>query len=172
MLVNQGGQECTGIVRSLLRLGAFLQREGNRLLSGHGLSQQQFVVLKEIEERGPLSQKEICSQLLLEKSNVSKTVKKLVRSGLVDRKPSPDDNRISSLMITAKGLEVVSQCMEVLDQWNREWLKALSGKELEGAAAALAKLEGLQPRLDEPPEGGDKLQGGCHVFPVDQQDQA
>ena len=83
----------TQIVKSLLRLGVFLQREGNRIVSDFGLNQQQLVVLKEIQEKGPVSQREICSELLLEKSNVSKIVGKLYSQGYITVSHSERDNR-------------------------------------------------------------------------------
>ncbi len=134
------------IVKNLLRLGAFLQREGNRLLNKFNLNQQQFVVLKEIQERGPLSQRDICSELLFEKSNVSKIVKKLAVNKLVNMTCSSEDNRISLLIITRKGNKVVEQCMMRLDQWNMDWLKPLSEKEIKQAAKMLDRLNNLQNR--------------------------
>ncbi len=134
------------IVKNLLRLGAFLQREGNRLLNKFNLNQQQFVVLKEIQERGPLSQRDICSELLFEKSNVSKIVKKLAVNKLVNITCSSEDNRISLLIITRKGNKVVEQCMMRLDQWNMDWLKSLSEKEIKQATKMLDRLNNLQNR--------------------------
>ncbi len=135
------------IVKNLLRLGVFLQREGNRLLNEFKLNQQQFVVLKEIQERGPLSQKDICSELLFEKSNVSKIVKKLALNKLVNMTCSSEDNRISLLIITERGNNIVEQCMMRLDQWNMDWLKSLSKKEIKQAAKMLDRLNNLQNRM-------------------------
>lgn len=129
------------IVKQLLRLGAFLQREGGRLLSKLGLNQQQFVVLKEIQEKGPVSQKEICSDLLLEKSNVSKIIKKLESEGLIEMVFSHEDNRISLLTTTKKGKKIINQGMQLLNEWNKKWLESLSEKDIKHAIDALAKLE-------------------------------
>lgn len=131
------------IVKQLLLLGAFLQREAGRLLTDYGLNQQQFVVLKEIQEKGPINQKELCSFLLFEKSNVSKIVKKLETDGLIRTASAPGDSRVTLLSITKKGNAVVQQCMERLNRWNAEWLGALSEKELTRIGAALDALSNL-----------------------------
>ena len=133
----------TQIVKSLLRLGVFLQREGNRIVSDFGLNQQQLVVLKEIQEKGPVSQREICSELLLEKSNVSKIVGKLYSQGYITVSHSERDNRRSILTVTAKGNSILDRCMERLNQWNSEWLRPMSARELNNTVGILSRLESL-----------------------------
>lgn len=142
MLVLMNGDKVT-IVKQLLRLGAFLQREGGRLLSGLDLNQQQFVVLKEIEEKGPLSQKKICSELLLEKSNASKIIRKLESKGLVEIASSQEDSRISLLTVTEKGKRIINQGMQLLNEWNKKWLKSLPKKDIKHAIDILGKLESI-----------------------------
>jgi len=128
------------IVRQLLRLGAFLQREGDRVAVSFGLNQQQFVVLKEIQEKGPVTQKEICSEFLFEKPHVSKIIKKLKAVGLISMTASSDDGRSRLCMITAKGERTVKECMELLNRWNRSWLSPLTKNDLKETNSRLAKL--------------------------------
>ena len=133
-------REKTEIVKHALRLGAFLERTGTRLLQDFGLTQQQFIVLKRIEENGPLSQKDICSDLLFEKSNVSKIARKLTNAGLIRKTFSEEDNRISELNITERGREVVSGCMKKLNQWNRQWLPDFTEDEVKSTLKSLRRL--------------------------------
>lgn len=113
----------------------------------HGLTQQQFVTLKEIQEKGPVTQKDVCSDLLLEKSNVSKIVSKLVSANLVRMKRSLKDGRATLLVTTQKGEGVVNSGMEEFEAWNRRWLESLSSRDLKNAAHALEKLAAIK----EPP---------------------
>jgi DNA-binding MarR family transcriptional regulator len=129
------------VVKHLLLLGAFLQREASRLLEAHGLNQQQFVVLNEIDERGPLLQKELCSALLFEKSNVSKIVARLVELRLLDVASPLEDARKTVLSVTPRGREVIGLGMGALDQWNAAWLAALEDREVASVLAALEKLK-------------------------------
>jgi DNA-binding MarR family transcriptional regulator len=133
-------REKTEIVKHALRLGAFLERTGTRLLQDFGLTQQQFIVLKRIEENGPLSQKDICSDLLFEKSNVSKIVRKLTNAGLIRKTFSEEDNRISELNISDRGKEVVNGCMRKLNQWNRQWLPDFTEDEVKFTLKYLRRL--------------------------------
>lgn len=135
------GTDRGDIVKNILRLGAFLQREGDRLIGRYGLTQQQFVVLREIQERGPLSQRDICSELLYEKSNISKIVKKLAAEGLVRRSASPADGRMGLLETTKKGERLTGLCMSTLDIWNRYWLRTLSEAQVKEALAVLDTLK-------------------------------
>ncbi|MBI2840556.1 MAG: winged helix DNA-binding protein [Acidobacteria bacterium] len=133
----------TTVVKHLLLLGAYLQREAGRMLLDVDINQQQFVVLKEIQERGPMIQREICSAILFEKSNVSKIVKKLLKSGLVTSIPSAEDARAASLSVTPKGRLLIGRCMKKLNAWNRKWLEGLSEKELEAAVEVLDRIAAM-----------------------------
>ncbi|VAX25823.1 hypothetical protein MNBD_NITROSPINAE02-1836 [hydrothermal vent metagenome] len=68
-----------------------------------GLNQQQFIVLNTINHREPVSRKDICSNLLFEKSNVSKIVKKFKSPGYVQVSRFPDDKRVDMLQVTRSG---------------------------------------------------------------------
>jgi DNA-binding MarR family transcriptional regulator len=138
------GADRVEIVKNILRLGAFLQREGDRLIGRYGLTQQQFVVLKEIQERGPISQRDICSELLYEKSNVSKIVKKLAVEGLVRRTVSAEDGRLGLLKTTKKGVRLIGLCMSTLNIWNRYWLRPLSEAQVKEALDVLDALKVIQ----------------------------
>jgi len=132
--------EQTKAIRSILRLGAFLQREGSRLLHDHALGQQHFVVLKYIEEHGPVSQKHICSDLLYEKSNISKIIAKLNALKLISVSVSQTDSRVTILSVSVKGRKIVDDSMKRLREWNAQWLGILTDNELMTANRIFDKL--------------------------------
>ncbi len=132
------------IVISLLRLGAFLTREGNRVVADVGLNQQQYVVLNYIYAREPVCQKEICSSLLFEKSNVSKIIKKLTDLSFIEKGTSSDDGRIHKLTLTKKGKEIINICNDRFNCWNERWLKSLSEEERLLAIVTLKRLGSLK----------------------------
>ncbi len=133
------------IVISLLGLGAFLIREGNRVVADMGLNQQQYVVLNHIHAKGPVCQKEICSSLLFEKSNVSKIIKKLTALSFIEKGSSSEDARINRLEITKKGEETVEICNTRFNNGNERWLESLSEEERLLAVVTLKRLENLKP---------------------------
>ena len=132
----------SALVAELLRLGVFLARTGGRLAAEFGLSQQQFVILKAVEERGPVSQKRVRSALLFERSNVSKAVGRLRNLELIEVSRSPDDGRVTLLEITDRGRSVVDACMGVFEEWNRIWSRQLKAQEIDRAVSLLRKLDG------------------------------
>ncbi len=118
------------IVFNFLLIGAFLYREGNRILNEFGLNQQQFVVLKYISSRQPINQKEIHSHLLFEKSNLSKIIKKLENLELIKKTPGLNDSRYSLLTIKQKGKIIVKKAIKKIEIYNTELLENFSGKEI------------------------------------------
>ncbi len=117
------------IVRELLQLGVFLQKRGNRLLEGAGLNQQQFVILNEIVTQGEVCQKELVGRLLVEKSNLSKIIKKLSQANLITVKVSSEDRRATLLEPTPMGENLCLSCLNILNNWNENWLAGLSLEE-------------------------------------------
>ncbi len=131
------------IVRTLLQLGGVLYKTGNRITEPFGLNQQQFILLNEIVEKESISQKELVAELLLEKSNVSKMVKKLHRKELISISKSPYDMRTTLLESTEKGKHVRSECMNNLNTWNKGCFGELDREDAESALAILENLHRL-----------------------------
>ena len=129
------------IVRNLLQLGAYLQKAGNRLAKEFGLTQQQFVVLNEVAEYGPVNQTHVAGQLLAEKSNVSKIANKLATEGLIDITVSMQDARTTLLSITPKGREVWKAGMQRLNHWSLAKLGGMGPNEIDQSLLALNQLK-------------------------------
>lgn len=110
----------------------------------YGLTQQQFVVLVAVSEQGPVSQKEIVSDLLYEKSNVSKSVSRLVRLGLVSTSKGEVDSRVVMCEVTEAGRGVVGRCMRLMKEWNEQWLQGVSQDDLEQVWRVLSSLKRLE----------------------------
>jgi len=134
----------TKIVISLLRLGSFLYRTGNRIVKDYDLNQQQFIVLNEIVRNKVINQQQLVAELLYEKSNTSKIVKKLKLLEYIEIKKSEDDGRITLLSCTDKGFRVWNECMEKYNSWNDEWLKSLSKTDISDTIRILKNLEDIK----------------------------
>ena len=131
------------IVRELLQLGVFLQKMGNKLLEGAGLNQQQFVTLNEIVTQRKVYQKELVGKLLVEKSNLSKIIKKLHEAKLITVNISLEDRRATLLEPTPMGENLCVNCLNILNNWNDKWLKNLSSEDKELSLEILRKLSKL-----------------------------
>ncbi len=131
------------IIRSLLLLGGFLLKVGNRITEEFGLNQQQFVLLNEIVEKKEVNQKQLVGELLLEKSHVSKIVKKLHTAELISVSKSPYDMRTTLLRPTPKGKELWATGMKKLNDWNTSCLGEIPEKEQNHILGVLDTLQEL-----------------------------
>ena len=131
------------IVKGLLKIGSDLHRLGNSITGKYGLNQQQFVVLSEIVDRGPINQKQLVGGLVIEKSNLSKIVKKLKTAGLIKITSSPEDGRTTLLSATKKGRTIWEECMEEFVEWQVNWARPLTNDELNQTIKVVERLETL-----------------------------
>ena len=72
----------------------------------------------------------LVGNLLYEKSNVSKIVKKLKELEYIEVSRSNKDGRVSHIELMEKGEFVWEQCIKKFQTWNREWIKPLTKDEL------------------------------------------
>lgn len=73
-------------------------------LRGEDLTVPQFTILNHIRPEGvPLS--EISARMLCDNSNLTGIVDRLITKGLVERRPDPQDRRVSLICLTEAGAE-------------------------------------------------------------------
>lgn len=131
------------IIGKLLNIGGILQKKGNQLLLPFSLNQQQFSILFSISEEGRVNQKNMVNKLLLEKSHVSKVVKKLNSMGLIKIENSKEDKRNTWLSITSEGQEIIEQCRELLGNWNSSWSESLSKDQMVKLLESLTLVQNI-----------------------------
>jgi len=74
--------------------------------AGFDLSVAQAKALRHLAQVGPVPMRELACRLRCDASNVTGIVDRLERRGLVERRASPSDRRIKSLVTTSEGDEV------------------------------------------------------------------
>ncbi len=131
------------MINKLVMINIFLQRIGNRQITKFGLNQPQFAVLGEIARNKDLLQKNILGELLLEKSNLSKIIKKLYTMSLITMNPSETDGRKTVLNVTDKGRELLNECMNELDNMKLAFTEPLKDEELDQLTPAISRLTEL-----------------------------
>lgn len=70
-----------------------------------GMLPAAYKLFTTIAQRGPVTPSALAEQLMLDRGQVSRTVRELERLGLVQRAPDPADGRSSLLSATPEGLE-------------------------------------------------------------------
>ncbi len=137
----QGKNGDSQLVLSIIKNGLFLQRELGQVCQQFALNTNQFVVINEIILRGPVSQKELCSMLLFEKSNISKIVKTLQDKALISVSVAPVDRRSTLLIETQKGLETWRDCLQPINNSCIELMSLLSDDEILSMLKQLKKFK-------------------------------
>ena len=128
------------LVLALMKYGLFLQRELGQVFQQLALNANQFTVINEIILQGPLSQKDLCTRLLFEKSNISKIVKTLHEKELISISIAPGDRRYTLLIETPQGLELWRECLKSFNNSSTDMLSVLSNEEILSTLKILNRL--------------------------------
>ena len=121
--VSQIRQHSRQLVRELdLVKGAYM---------GSGYTFSQCHVMFELSTLSSLNLVELADILLIDKSNTSRTVKKLVELELVSAKKVTSDNRQKLFSLTAKGQQVLLTITQLADQQVRKAVENLDDKQQE-----------------------------------------
>jgi DNA-binding MarR family transcriptional regulator len=90
-----------------------LERRDNELMRPLGVTGGQADAILVIGRLGPVALKDLGGLLIAESGHPSRLVDRLVDAGLVDRRPGDDDRRRVELTLTAAGLSLQQQVLEV-----------------------------------------------------------
>lgn len=103
--IDQHAPETELEVYVLLRqINSMLEIFNRYDLRGEGLTVPQFAILNHATSEGiPLS--EISTRMLCDNSNLTGIVDRLISKGLVERRPDPQDRRVSLICLTPAGTE-------------------------------------------------------------------
>jgi DNA-binding MarR family transcriptional regulator len=98
-------------VTSLMRAHQLVLAEVDAIVRPYGLTFARYeaLVLLSFSQRGALPLSKIGERLQVHPTSVTNIVDRLARSGLVDRKPNPQDGRGVLAEITAEGRDVVEK---------------------------------------------------------------
>ncbi|MCX4917118.1 MarR family winged helix-turn-helix transcriptional regulator [Streptomyces sp. NPDC060011] len=95
-------------ITSIMRAHQILLAEVDAVVRPYGLTFARYeaLVLLTFSKAGELPMSKIGERLMVHPTSVTNTVDRLVRSGLVDKRPNPNDGRGTLASITEKGREV------------------------------------------------------------------
>jgi DNA-binding MarR family transcriptional regulator len=122
--------------------GNWLNEKLSSMLRPHGLSPQQFNVLRILKGQGgkPISVNAIQDRMLHKVSNVTRVVDKLKEKGLLERRECPSNRRQLEISITDAGLELLDRIEDERKALEKETMKQLSESEKDQLSDLLDKL--------------------------------
>ena len=143
---------------NLLKATFILLDDGDRRLIGQfDLSPTRYYALVHIAEKPGLSSSELSDRLLCDKSNVTRIVKGLEKSGHIVRKPHETDGRTLRLYLTDKGESVSSDISAAHRAYNELRLNCISeisqGNLLENLTILNESLQEELSRTAQPVNG-------------------
>lgn len=110
------------------------------MLADIGLFPGQEILLMQLAEKDGKPQKSLCESIGLDHSTVAKSVARLERDGLIERRKCPEDGRISQVHLTARGREKTDAIARVWAELERQTIRDLTEAERETLMAAARKI--------------------------------
>lgn len=132
---------------NILRSADFLTRDAAALFSQHGISTQQYNVLRILRGHRDtgLSCQEIVSQMVTQTPDITRLVDRLEVAGLASRGRTSRDRRVVLVHVTERGLALLEQLDEPVLDLHRRQMDRLTPAEIECLNDLLVKLR--QPHV-------------------------
>lgn len=120
-------------------------------VEAHGLSLTEFAVLEVLLHKGPLPIGEIGGRILRASGSMTYVTDKLVRRGLIQRRPCDTDRRVVFAELTDEGRALIETVFPEHAETIRDLTRGLTPEERDAAADLLKRL-GLH--AESQPVGG------------------
>lgn len=132
------------ITLRLSRVYARLNAQAAKILKETaGLSQVQWRVLVMLVSLGALSPHQIVRRILMDKSQLSRTIKTMEKQGLLSVRVSESDNRASVLKITAKGRQLYERALPGMRERQSRLNAKFTAEERSSLIDALKRIESV-----------------------------
>lgn len=114
----------------------------DRRLKDLGMSQAAWMTIAVIAKaKQPMSQTELAHTTGVENPTMVSMLDRLVKGGLVERQPSPNDRRVKLVCLTAEGEAIYRQVRKVADQFREELLQQFDTALLEQVTSVLERIQ-------------------------------
>jgi DNA-binding MarR family transcriptional regulator len=134
---------------ALTRTCRLLRRRVHTLLGDAGLHRGQLFILHSLWEHEGYTQSELARRNRIRPATLTAMLQRMERDGLVERKPDPDDQRVSRVHLTEAGRRL-RQVAE--DSWIRIESEASAGFIPDELAQLRSLLQRVRENLTEAPE--------------------
>ena len=106
-----------------------------------GITVDQWVLLKIIEESAPLSQKELGMRSKRDPASITRTLDLLEKKGLIERASMENNRRQYNILLTPAGADFVSANMGLITGLRERSVEGFSNQELEQLHSMLKRIQ-------------------------------
>lgn len=106
-----------------------------------GITVDQWVLLKIIDEAQPVSQKELANKSKRDPASITRTLDLLEKKEFLIREAIPDNRRQYNIKLTAYGNSFIKKNMKMINRHRKESTKGLSEKQLIALNRMLLKIQ-------------------------------
>ena len=111
-----------------------------RVLKPHGLTLEQFHLLKNMSLDDGMTQRQICNLTSKTPANMSRMLDRMESKGLAVRRENPVDRRASLVFLTARGESLVDEVIEEFESFSSKLTRGITEREQQIVRNALAKI--------------------------------
>ncbi len=143
---------------ALLRCRDAVMARFRPMLREHGISEQQWRILRALESDGPMRASDLAADTLLSLPSLSRLLKTLSDRRLIRRTPSAEDQRAMTITITDKGRRLVQEIAPRSEAIYADLAAEIGAGELDRLYRMLAHATaslGPPPRRSGTGTGGD-----------------
>lgn len=120
----------------------------NDLLTRHGSTRVQWTALYFIANNPEINQSRLSELMSIKSSTVVRLIDRMMKEGLVIRKPLPADKRNSLLYCTQKGLDLYHELLPLGIQFNAKIMEGIDQEQLDTFLEVLEKIVENARNLD------------------------
>jgi len=128
------------VIRALGNAVRTIRARVDRTLQNSGLRLGQYQVLRHLWDEDGLTPREIADRLDVEMPTVTRTVQRMVRDGLVQRRAHPGDARSVRIYLTKRGSDLRPVLTEIVGEQTERALRGFSAQERSEFAELLERL--------------------------------
>jgi len=107
---------------------------------GYKLSAQDFGILFRLWKQDGLSQVQIASLMMRDKTTITRRLDALVKKSLIERRIDPADRRLYRIHLTEQGMLATERLMVVVDEFQKEVLAEIPDEHKEITINALKTI--------------------------------
>ena len=138
----------------LLRARETLMGHFRPLLAAHGLTEQQWRIVRELVEQGPLEPRQLCEACSISSPSIVGVLARMEETGFVRRERMAHDQRRVRVSLTAKSRRIALRLIPQIEQRYEALETALGLRPIQEVYDALDALLARTPRADgTAPEG-------------------